>query len=204
MPELKRRAFFVMSFGKSDLEQVWSQVYSPVSSTLGFEAVRIDERDDGTVKIDQIINHLSTADLIIGDLTYERPNCYFELGYARAVRKDYLIIHCARRDHIDHSGYRPKRFQFKRPLTMSFSLSPPYAPPRVHFDLAAFDVLVWDPQDLKTFKGKFEKRVRERMELIEEHTAVPAALTALPKPTPVVPVDLDKIASELRRKLEEL
>lgn len=203
MPELQRRAFFVIAFGKSDLEQVWSQVYSPVSTSLGFEPVRIDERDDGKVKIDQIINELSTADLIIGDLTYERPNCYFELGYARARREEHLIIHCARQDHVDHSSYLPRRFQFKRPLSVSFSLRPPYAPPKVHFDLAAFDILDWNLQDLARFSQRFERRIRERMVLIQKRSTVPAAPAAPRKPPPAAPVDLDEIARALRRKLEE-
>lgn len=195
-----------MAFGRSDLERVWVEVYKPVTNLLGFEAVRIDERDNGKVKIDQIINEISTAaDIIIGDLTYERPNCYFEIGYARAARKEDEVIFCARRDHIDHSGYKPKMLSFEPGWMLKFCLSPRNDPPKVHFDLAAFDILTWDLTDLDKFKVKFERRFKERLDLIRARAVIPIASTspaqaAAPlKPT----VDLDKIASAFRKRAED-
>lgn len=200
-----KRAFFIMAFGKSDLEHVWAEVYEPISNSLGFEAIRIDERDNGKVKIDQIINEISTAaDIIVGDLTYERPNCYFELGYARAARKEDEILFCAREDHIDHSQYRPKVFSSDSPWTLKISLFPVNAPPKVHFDLAAFDILTWDLGDLEKFKTRFKKRLQERIGLIRARTAVPTSTISAPK-TVAIPttVDLDKIATDFRKKAEE-
>ena len=36
----------------------------------------------------QMMNMIALARLVIADLTHERPNVYFELGYARGIRKD--------------------------------------------------------------------------------------------------------------------
>ena len=38
--------------------------------------------------------------LVVADLTHERPNVYFELGYARGVGKTVITI--ARRDAVIH------------------------------------------------------------------------------------------------------
>ena len=205
MTPLDKRAFFIMAFGRPDLERVWTEAYEPIANSLGFEAVRIDERDNGKVKIDQIINEISTAsDIIVGDLTYERPNCYFELGYARAARKEDEILFCARKDHIDHSQYRPKVFSSESSWTLKISLFPMNTPPKVHFDLAAFDILTWDLANLDVFKAKFQKRLQERMRLIRSRTAVPADDHPSPKAAHTnASVDLEKIAVDFRRKAEE-
>ena len=39
---------------------------------------------------DRIIDMIKRAKFIVADLTYERPNVYFELGYARALGKTVL------------------------------------------------------------------------------------------------------------------
>lgn len=77
-------------------------------------------------------------------------------------------------------------------------------PPKVHFDLAAFDILTWNLADLDVFKAKFRKRLEERMRLIRSRTAVPADVHPSPKTAHTnVSVDLEKIAVDFRRKAEE-
>lgn len=200
-----RRAFFIMPFGKADLEKVWSNVYQPISKKLGFDPIRIDEKDDGRFKLDQIINEISTAaDIIIGDLTYERPNCYFEVGYARAIRKEDEVLLCSRRDHIDHSDYRPKMFSSEQSWSLTISLKPKYTPPKVHFDLLAFDILTWDLGNLDEFKSKFEKRLTERVSLIRARVSVSSSSSTTAKLQTSPPaVNLDSIAADFRKKWEE-
>lgn len=195
-----------MPFGKRDVDRVWNEVYLPVAESLGFDAVRMDQRDNGKIVIDQIVNYVSTSDLIVGDITYERPNCYFELGYARALKNHEEIILCARLDHVDHSRYRPKFLSFNPPFGISISLVPSYAPPRVHFDLAGFNVIGWDLEDLTKFQFNFDLRLKERLALITERKAVPeAAQPTATSPALVQPsIDLEAIAVENRRKLEQL
>lgn len=63
-----------------------------VAEEVGYRARRVDEIA-GSKSIDsKIYEHIKKAELIIADLTYERPNCYFELGYAIALGKDIVII----------------------------------------------------------------------------------------------------------------
>ncbi len=201
---ITKRAFFVMPFGKPDLEEVWRLAYEPVARSLGYDPIRMDEQDNGKVVIDQIINEISTAsDVVVGDLTYERPNCYYELGYARGCRKEDEIILCARRDHVDHSSYRPKVFSFEWPMTLKISFLPKHSPPRVHFDLAAFNILIWDLADIDAFKVKLEKGLRERDSLIRARTTIqPGQAAPATKVASVPGVDLTALADEFRENLE--
>lgn len=170
MKKFDKKAFFILPFGKKDVDIVWKNIYEPVANDLGFEAVRIDERDDGRFKIDQIINEISTADLIICDLTYERPNCYFELGYARARREKEEIILCSREDHVDQSNYRPRCLRFNwKPFSVFFELFPKNIPPRIHFDSLGYGVNTWNIELLEEFKVKFNKGLSER--IIQKRTS---------------------------------
>lgn len=54
----------------------------------------------------KIIESIKKAEIIIADLSYERPNCYFELGYAMAVGKKIIITaKVGTKIHFDVSGY---------------------------------------------------------------------------------------------------
>ncbi|MBF0106882.1 MAG: hypothetical protein HQM16_16340 [Deltaproteobacteria bacterium] len=172
MKDNDKIAFFVMPFQKPDIDDVWDKVYKPVVNSLGFEAVRIDERDDGKIKLDQICNFLSTADLVIGDLTYKRPNCYFEIGYAMAIRKEYVLILCAQKGQ------------------------------RVHFDLAAYDVMRWDPKNLGDFRQKFQHRLQERKDMIAERTQIPETTKIISNPKiKRSHIDLEALAAQIRKGL---
>lgn len=58
----------------------------------GFRAERVDRiASDATIDR-KIIDNIKKAELIIADLSFERPNCYYELGYARAIGKNIISI----------------------------------------------------------------------------------------------------------------
>lgn len=54
----------------------------------------------------KITENIKKAEIIIADLTYERPNCYFELGFAMANKKNIIITAKSETTiHFDVSGY---------------------------------------------------------------------------------------------------
>jgi len=68
---------------------------------------RLDEQRGDYSITDEILSNIRKADLIICDLTEERPNVYYELGYARALGKQ--IISCAKKGtnlHFDIRNFR--------------------------------------------------------------------------------------------------
>ena len=59
----------------------------------GFEAVRTDTRPPSNTHqiIDEIHDHIQTCGFVIADLTNERPNVYYEIGYAMALGKKLIL-----------------------------------------------------------------------------------------------------------------
>ncbi|GHU66157.1 hypothetical protein FACS1894184_03460 [Clostridia bacterium] len=86
--------FIIMPMKRDDrfLEDVFDTIKSSAKHS-GYFPRRVDEDLNLSTNLYQkIINGIETADVVIADLTYERPNCYYELGYAHALGKDVIII----------------------------------------------------------------------------------------------------------------
>lgn len=66
----------------------------PAARTFGFPAYRVDE----IPAVDNVIaatrRHIGDADFVIADLSGQRPNCYYEVGYAHALGRP--VIHVMR------------------------------------------------------------------------------------------------------------
>lgn len=86
-----------------------ASIIMPVHSDPGFEARRriiADvERDSGWTLLvpdydpitpefdaDRAMETLARVSLVIADLSAARPSCYFELGFAEALRKPFQLI----------------------------------------------------------------------------------------------------------------
>jgi nucleoside 2-deoxyribosyltransferase len=53
--------------------------------------VRIDQVEHNDKITLKIFEQLRLADIVVADLTDEKPNCYYELGYSHALNKN--VIH---------------------------------------------------------------------------------------------------------------
>src|SRR3954447_1800720 len=49
--------------------------------------------------INAIVENIQKTQIVIADLTEARPNCYYELGYSHALKKETVII-SRRAEHI--------------------------------------------------------------------------------------------------------
>ena len=74
---------------------------------MGMVAQRVDERFEGGVLITpKMLNHIRTAEVVIADLTFEKPNVYYEVGYAHACNKKVILtIREGHNVHFDLRGY---------------------------------------------------------------------------------------------------
>ncbi len=102
----KKTCFVVMSFsGNPIVESYYNLGVKPVIEKYDYKCIRID-RVHFTDKItDKIFYYLENSDLIIVDLTEDRPNCYFELGYVVAKNRPFII------QRLDAPNYQAK-FEF--------------------------------------------------------------------------------------------
>ena len=117
----------------------------PALHACGLEPKRVDKHNEGGLLKSEIVRFIREADIIVADLTNERPNCYLEVGYAMGLDKFRNLILTARADH-----------------------APDYnSDARVHFDLAGYDVLFWDPKDIDGFRlQQLERKIRSRQKLL--------------------------------------
>ncbi|MGM0218132.1 hypothetical protein [Enterococcus sp. AZ126] len=69
---------------------------------LGFELIMIDLSEDLQATEQKIHNGLDKADLVIVDLSSHDPNIYYELGYAKALKKNVIQI---QNKHLDSLAF---------------------------------------------------------------------------------------------------
>lgn len=94
-PELDLCHIFVLMSFKDEYDEVYEEFVD--AAKLVDEALvvkRIDKQRGDFSITNEIINNINKSGLIICDLTDERPNVYYELGYARGIGKKVII--CAR------------------------------------------------------------------------------------------------------------
>lgn len=78
------------------------------AENVGIKANRSDNILDFNKKliIKKVYDAIEEADICIVDLSYNRPNCYLELGYARALNKVIILISQDRSSvEFDETGY---------------------------------------------------------------------------------------------------
>jgi hypothetical protein len=140
--------FVIMQIGNPELDLVYEEAVAPALEACGVEPSRVDRHNRGGLLLSEIMLFIQEAEVVVADLTNERPNCYLEVGYALGVGKLTNLILTARADHDPHdSSHRP-------------------GGPRVHFDAAGFEILFWRPACLGGFRRELEKRVRRRREML--------------------------------------
>ena len=152
--EPQKDCFVIMAF-HPDTDSLWDEVYQPTISSAGFVPRRVDKDENGSPLLEQIFNFISMSPLVIADLTLERPNCYFEVGYAIGRGKDSNLILCCRNDHNLH--VQPRGPQ----------------DPKVHFDLSSYSILWWDKNDLSKFREELKTKILQRAKLIPNAVPIP-------------------------------
>jgi hypothetical protein len=97
-------AFMVMPFGRKatgkpvesapetvDFDELWHQVHKPVLIELGYQAVRAD-CDVGAFIVEEMIQRLAVADLVIADISLGNANVYYEVGVRHAAQERGCVL----------------------------------------------------------------------------------------------------------------
>lgn len=143
-----RQAFLIMHIGNAELDHVASAAIVPALVACGLDAKRVDKHNKGGLLKTEIIEFIEKSEIIVADLTHERPNCYLEIGYVMGVDKFRNLILTVREDHFPESkNFKP-------------------GGSKVHFDLAGYDILAWHPEDIDGFRKELEKRIKRRLAMI--------------------------------------
>ncbi len=105
---------------------------------LDINAIRIDELHHNENIDARLLREIDQSNLVIADLTYERPSVYFEAGYA--LGQKVPVVYTCRTDHLG----RQSQYQ-------------------VHFDLRQRNIVAWrDPTD-RRFARLLVARIRNTM-----------------------------------------
>lgn len=142
------QAFIIMPIGNPELDKVAASAIVPALVACGLDPKRVDKHNAGGLLKAELIGFINEAEIIVADLTLERPNCYLEIGYAMGVDKFKNLILTVREDHFQDSPNHKK------------------GGPKIHFDLSGYDILRWYPADIDGFRAELEKRIRRRLAII--------------------------------------
>jgi len=97
------RVFVIMpiqgeQFGTQDQQRIWREFdarFEAIEKLLGQEnavAIRIDKEHTLDELVRRIKEEIERSTFVIADLTDERPSCYFEAGYAEALKKPIIFV----------------------------------------------------------------------------------------------------------------
>ncbi len=153
VPNMKP-AFVIMQIGNKQMDDLYKDIIVPTLKKAGLDPKRVDKHNDGELIMQKVTGFISDAEILIADLTNERPNCYLEVGYAMGLGKYRNLILTAREDHYHNS--------------------PNYdgAKSRIHFDLEGYDILFWNPEKKEEFSVELLKRIKRRQYVSQPQVTV--------------------------------
>ncbi len=103
----QNQVFVVMKFGDKYLDSPYQGVIKPAFHKYDIKCLRIDEVQDAGNVTDQVLNAIASSRYVLAELSGERPNCYYETGFAHALGKELILAIRASEDiHFDLAGYR--------------------------------------------------------------------------------------------------
>lgn len=84
---------FVMQPFASPLGDYYEKIYRPAIEKAGLKPVRADADIFGTGKImDQVWDGITSAKVLVAELTSRNPNVFYELGLAHALEKPVVLV----------------------------------------------------------------------------------------------------------------
>jgi len=90
---------FVICPFSPDMDPIFEGI-GEAAKAVGLEAKRVKDVVGDYQITTQLMSMIAKARLIVADLSHERPNVYFELGYARGLGK--TVVTCAREGTTIH------------------------------------------------------------------------------------------------------
>ena len=88
-----QHAFVIMPFEKTEaLERAYTDGIRPGVENLGLGCIRSDQIRSTSRISERIEWSIRNAYFVVADLTSERPNCYYELGFAQALKRPAILV----------------------------------------------------------------------------------------------------------------
>lgn len=140
-----KKAFMIMQIGNPELDDMYESIYRSIAQECGLRIFRVDKDNEGDLIKKTIDKYIEEAEIIIADLTNERPSCYHEVGYAYGLRKYLNVILTVREDHLPASD----NFNNKGP--------------KIHFDLNDYPIFPWKKEKINEFEKILTQEIKRRL-----------------------------------------
>jgi hypothetical protein len=99
--------FFICPMENPDVNHNYNFVIKPIIEKYQFSICRADELSHSGTITEAVLKAIDQSRFIVADMTDERPNCYYELGYAHARSKPVIILaKTSTPRHFDISTYK--------------------------------------------------------------------------------------------------
>jgi hypothetical protein len=76
---------------KVDFDALWRDVHAPVLRQLGYRPVRAD-CDLGALIVNEMVQRLAIADLVVADISLPNANVYYEIGIRHAAQRNGCVL----------------------------------------------------------------------------------------------------------------
>jgi len=149
-----KKAFMIMQIGNPELDDMYESIYRSIAQECRLKIFRVDKDNEGDMIKKTIDKYIEDAEIIIADLTNERPSCYHEVGYAYGLRKYLNVILTIREDHLPTSD----NFDNKGP--------------KIHFDLNDYPIIPWKKNKIDEFKKLLTQEINRRLSAIEKKGSI--------------------------------
>ncbi len=89
--KIKPKAFVVMQFTE-EYNELFNEVIKPVCEDYGLECERADDYYTTNMIIEDIITSITSASVVIAEITPDNPNVFYEVGYSHAINKPTILL----------------------------------------------------------------------------------------------------------------
>lgn len=104
---IKPKAFVVMQFTE-EYNELYNEVIKPVCEDYGLECERADDYYTTNMIIEDIVTSITSASVVIAEITPDNPNVFYEVGYSHAINKPTILLCDKKRTKLpfDLSSFR--------------------------------------------------------------------------------------------------
>ena len=129
--------FIIVAFREdmSDYRRMIEELAREIELTPNFAGAH----ETGEALSEEILSSIRRSIIVLCDLSFERPNCYYEAGYAKGALR-HVIFTCRE----DHDPRKYPNAQFK-----------------VHFDLDQLKITWWDPANMSSAQAELSDRLHD-------------------------------------------